>query len=98
MATDEAGRLNIVLGIMLKSRDYWRRIIAPAGGQGGVTVSYLCPNCNSFPWRTTCGGFQLGRSIAAGGAQSVEKKNEWRAPNRLLVVQTGASASQAKVF
>ena len=26
-----------------------RRIIAPAGGQRGVTMSYLCPNCNSFP-------------------------------------------------
>ena len=26
------------------------------------------------------------------------EKNKWRAPNRLLVVQTGDSASQAKVF
>ena len=44
-----------------------------SGGQGGVTMSFLCPNCNSFPWKTTCGGFQLGRTTAAGGAQSVEK-------------------------
>ena len=27
-----------------------------------------------------------------------EEKYDWRAPNRLLVVQTGDSASQAKVF
>ena len=26
------------------------------------------------------------------------EKNDWRAPNRLLVVQTGDSPSQAKVF
>ena len=26
------------------------------------------------------------------------RKNEWRAPNSLLVVQTGARVSQAKVF
>ena len=26
------------------------------------------------------------------------RKYDWRAPNRLLVVQTGVSASQAKVF
>ena len=38
------------------------------------------------------------RGTAVGGAQSVEKKYEWRAPNRLLVVQTGVSASQAMVF
>ena len=38
VAKDEAGRLNIVHGIMLKSTDFLRRIIAPAGGQGGVTM------------------------------------------------------------
>ena len=34
---------------MFKSTGYLRRIIAPVGGQGGVTMSYLCPTCNSFP-------------------------------------------------
>ena len=46
---DEAGSLSIVLGIMLKSTDFLRRIIAPARGQGGVALSYTCPHCNSFP-------------------------------------------------
>ena len=46
MAKDEAGSLSIVQGIMLKSTDFVRRIIAPAGGQGGVTLSCLCPHCN----------------------------------------------------
>ena len=41
--------MSIVQEIMLRSTDYLRRIIAPVGGQGGVTMSYLCPHCNSFP-------------------------------------------------
>ena len=39
VAIDEAGRLNIVQGIMLRSTDFVRRVIAPVGGQGGVTLS-----------------------------------------------------------
>ena len=69
---------------MLRSTDYLRRIIAPAGGQGGVTLSYVCPHCNSFHWKTTFGGFQLGRSTAAGGVRFVEKSMIGGAPNRLL--------------
>ena len=51
------------------------------------------------PWRrTTCGGFQLERSTAVGGAQSAEKIVNGESPDRLLVVQTGDSAGQVKVF
>ena len=49
VAQDEAEKVSIVQKIMLRSTDYLRRIIAPVGGQGGVTMSYLCPHCNSFP-------------------------------------------------
>ena len=49
VAKDEAGSPSIVQGITPKSLDFLRRIIAPAGGQGGVTLSYNCPRCNSFP-------------------------------------------------
>ena len=48
-AQDEAEKTSIVPEIMFKSTDCQRRIIAPVGGQGGVTMSYLCPHCNSFP-------------------------------------------------
>ena len=48
VAKDEAGKLSIVQEIMIRSTDCLRRTIAPAGGQGGVTMSYLCTNCNSF--------------------------------------------------
>ena len=41
VAKDEAGSLNIVQRIMLKSTDFLQRVIAPAGGRGGVTLSYL---------------------------------------------------------
>ena len=36
--------MSIVQQIMLKSTDHLQRIIAPVGGQGGVKMSYLCPN------------------------------------------------------
>ena len=41
VAQDEAGKLSIVQEIMFRSTDYLRRIIAPGGGQGGVTLSYF---------------------------------------------------------
>ena len=43
VALDEAEKMSIVQEIMLKSTDYLRRIIAPVGGQEGVTMSYLFP-------------------------------------------------------
>ena len=49
VAQDEAEKMSIVKEIMLRSTEYLRRIIAPVGGQGGVTMSYLCPHCNSLP-------------------------------------------------
>ena len=49
VAQDEARKVSSVQEIMFKSTDYLRRIIAPMGGQGGVTMSYLCPHCSSFP-------------------------------------------------
>ena len=49
VAKDEAGKLSTVQEIMTRSTDYLRRIVAPAGRQGGVTMSNLCPHCNSFP-------------------------------------------------
>ena len=39
-----------------------------------------------------------GENIQIGGAQFVERKNDWKQPNRLSVVQTGDSIEQAKVF
>ena len=49
LAKDEARKLSTVQEIMVRSTDCLRRIIASAGRQGGATMSYLCPHCNSFP-------------------------------------------------
>ena len=92
MAQDEAEKVSIVQEIMLRSTDYLRRIIAPVGGQG-VTVSYL----QQFPF---------GRLRLVGHCRKNTKwwcvisgeKFNWRQSNRLLVVQTGESVEQAKVF
>ena len=46
VAQDEARKVSIVQEIMFKSTDHLRRIIAPVGGQGGVTMS---SHCSSFP-------------------------------------------------
>ena len=98
VAEDEAEKLSTVPEIMIRSTDYLRRIMAPFGEQGGVTMSCLCPNCNSF---------NLGDYIWwVSGRQG---RNNWwcatcgekygrKQPNRLLVVQTGESINQAKVF
>ena len=73
---------------------------------GGVTLSYVCPHCNRFPledyiwWVSTGHGDGNNRKkkhcnwwCAACGGQS-----EWRAPDRILVVQLCVNASEAKVF
>ena len=73
VALDEAEKMSLVQEIMLRSTDLLRRIIAPVGGQGGVTMSYLCPTLQQFPiWKTTFGE-SLGEKPLSGGAQFVEK-------------------------
>ena len=95
---DEAGSLSIVQGIMLKSTDFLRRIIAPARGQGGVSLSYLCPYCNCFPLEDYLWWVSTGKKHCSWWCTICGEYYDWRALNRSLVVQTGVSASQAKVF
>ena len=42
---DDEDRRRIAQQILLKSTDFLRRIMAPASGQGGITLSYVCPHC-----------------------------------------------------
>ena len=77
-----ARKLSSVQEVMLRSTDYLRRIVVPAGRQGGVTMSYLCLIATVFMWKTTFGASQWRKSTPAGGVRSVEKKYDWRAPNR----------------
>ena len=89
-AQDEARKVSVVQEIMFKSTDYLRRIIATVGGQGGVTMSYLCPNCNSFPLED-CVWWVSGVKTTRWWCAICGEKYDWRQPNRLLVVQTGES-------
>ena len=95
---DEAGSMSVVQGILLRT-DFLRRIISPVGGQGGVTLSYVCPHCNSLHLEDYTWWVSTGKNkscnwwcVVCGGLY------EWRAPSRIVVVQIGTNASQAKVF
>ena len=98
VAKEEAEKLSIVQRIILNSTDYFRCIIAPAGGQGGVTLSYLCPNCNSFLLKDYAWWVSAGKKHSCWWCAFFGEKYDWRAPNSLLAVQTGNSASQVEVF
>ena len=88
--------MSIVQEIMIRSADNLRRTTAPVGGQGGVTMSCLCPHCNRFPLEDYV-WWVSGRNHKVV-VRKLWKKYDWRQPNRLLVVQTGESFQQAKVF
>ena len=95
VAKDEVEKMSIIQEIMLKSTDYLRRIIAPVGGQGAVTMSYLFPHCNIFSlehyvWWVTAGKTTKWWCAICGD------KYDWKQPNRLLVVQTGKVLSRRR--
>ena len=80
MAKDKIGRLGMVKEILRKSTNFLQLIIAPVDGMTGVILSYVCPHCNTFLWRTTVGWYPRDtetatterRSIATGGVRLVE--------------------------
>ena len=94
-AQDKSEKMNIMQEIMLRSMDYLRRTIAPVGGQGGVTMSYLCPNCNSFSLEDHV-WWVSGRKTTKWWCAICEEKYDWRQPSRLLVVQTGKVLSRPR--
>ena len=85
VAQDEAEKVSSVQEIMLRSTDHLRLIIAPVGGQGGVTMSYLCPHCNSFPLEDYM-WWVSGRKHTNWWCAVCGEKYDWKQPNRLLVV------------
>ena len=93
-------RVSVVQDIMLCCTDFLRRIIAPVGWQGGVTLSYVCPHWNCFPPKDYIWWVSKGHGKKHCGWWCAKCGNpyEWKAPNWVLVVQTGADVSQAKVY
>ena len=76
---------------------FLRRIIAPAGGQGGVTLSYLCQNCNSFPLEDNRWWVSAGKEALQLVVPNLWRKNLNGERPTGHWWQTGASASQANV-
>ena len=104
VASEDIGRLSIAQDILRKSTDLLRRIIAPASGVGGAILSHVCPHCDCFSledyiwWMSSGHGDGNNRKkkqcswwCAACGGQ-----RDWRAPNRLLVIQDSVDLREAK--
>ena len=73
-------RQGIAQQIMQKTTDFLRRIIAPVGGQGGDTSSYVCFACHCAPLSTTSGGSLQGteRSNAIFGVRRMAASTSGR--------------------
>ena len=73
---------------------------------GGVILSYVCPHCDCFPlddyiWWVSAGhgdGNNRKKKHCNWWCAACGGQYEWRAPNRILVVQLGVNANEAKVF
>ena len=98
VAKDEARKLSIVQEIMIRSTDYWRRIIAPAEGKEALRCHICARIVTVSRWKTTFGGSLGEKGVTIGGARFLEKSTTGSNQHRLLVVQTGESVNQAKVF
>ena len=83
---------------MIGSTDYLRRTIASVGGQGGVTMSYLCTHCNSFLLEDYIWWVSGRIEHTTWWYAICGEKHDWKQPNRLLVVQTIDGTDHAKVF
>ena len=97
---EDEGRQSIVKDIVRTSKDFLRRIIVPVEGQGGATLSNVCPHCHRYPledhiWWVSSGHGkkQCNWWCAACGGQC-----NWKSPNRVLAIQDSTSRRVAKVF
>ena len=95
MAKDEARMLSIVQEIMIRSTGYLQRIIAPAGRSKEALRCHTCAHIVTVSrWKTSFGGLLRNFWWCA----ICGEKYDWKRPNWLLVVQTGESVNQAKIF
>ena len=90
VASGDVGRLSIVQDILREGTDFRRRIIAPASGVGGVTLSYVFPPCNCLKWWVSSGHLVVCGFWWPVQLECSEKKK--------LVTEVSAHSHEAKVF
>ena len=77
--------------ISMKSAHFLRQIIVPVQGRGGVTLSYVPEDC--IWWVSTLHGKKQCNWCPACGGQY-----DWKASNRVVVIQDSTDRRDAKVF
>ena len=82
-----------IANILRKSTDFLRRIIAPSGGEGGVTLSYVCPHCH-----TASGGSRGDTATATRRKGALWWRVRLEAPNRVLVIEKQHGPPRSKKF
>ena len=80
----DEGRFSIAQDILLQRTDFLRKTVAPNGGAGSVTLSYVLPSL--FPLKDYIWWSPLGmeRSSVAGGV-GIVGASDWKSPKRILV-------------
>ena len=71
---------SIVQQIMQRSTDFRRRFIVSVEGQGGVTLSYVCPHCHRHPREDYIWWVQTEHGV---GSKSKKKQCNWWRPVQL---------------
>ena len=98
VAKDDAKKLSTVQGNQVKKYRLLATHHRASGGQGGVTMSYLCPHCDSFPLEDHIWWVSGRKERNNWWCAICGEKYDWKHPDRLLVVQTVESVNQVKVF
>ena len=93
-------RLSIKQDILRQSTDFLWGIIVPTGGVEGVTLSYVWPHGHCFPlvdcfWWVSSGH---GKKQCNWRYAACAGQYDWRAPNRVLVIQDSTDHREATVF
>ena len=84
MRQEDDQRKSIVQQIQQKSTDFLRRIIAPVGGEGVVSLSFVCSHCHRFSieddiwWVSTRHGKKQCRGGYHGCAEEVYRGGQSR--------------------
>ena len=98
VAQEDEQRKSIVQLILQKSTHFLRRIFVPVEGQGGVTVSYVCPHCHRFSSRHGDGKKKRKTNQCNWWSAACGNQYDWRIPNGDLVILDSKDRSEAKVF